>query len=492
MKERLLEVVSIDCRSLALFRIGLGAVILGDLARRALDLTAHYTDAGVLPRNALVAEVESGLPWAGSLLELTPHFWFGGTVGQGALFAVAAALALALALGWRTRIVCLLSWVLLASLHGRNPAVLNFGDVVLRLLLCWSIWLPLGARWSLDRRRQGSSAGSVPGRVVGGATAALLLQVASIYVFNALLKRSPAWTEDFTALELAFRNEVWTAPLGTLLLAYPTLLRALTAAVLWLERLGPLIAFSPVWNGPMRLLAAVCFGAFHLGVLLTTNLGVFPWICIVAWCAFLPSGVWDRWSARRAADGSTPAGGGRLRLGRVASVVTLGLLGLVLVWNVATLPASTISLPRPAVGLVYALRLDQRWAMFAPGPPEANVWQTAESWTAAGERVAPMGGTPGAGELAKPMPPFDRLRWRLYLRYALGRGEKSAMPALLARYLARRWDDGRGESERLATVRLLSVSEPIATSVERREPDSKRAAGGRVRQVYPPPAFERR
>ncbi len=44
----------LDLRSLALFRIGLAALILGDLIWRARDLRAFYTDFGVLPRAVLL------------------------------------------------------------------------------------------------------------------------------------------------------------------------------------------------------------------------------------------------------------------------------------------------------------------------------------------------------------------------------------------------------------------------------------------------------
>lgn len=78
--------------------------------------------------------------------------------------------------------------------------VLNAGDVILRLLLFWSMLLPLGARWSLDAARAGRRP---PDLVTGGAAAALLLQVAFIYVFTGLKKTGATWNEDYTALALS-------------------------------------------------------------------------------------------------------------------------------------------------------------------------------------------------------------------------------------------------------------------------------------------------
>jgi len=51
-RERLRLVFGFDPRSLALFRVLLGLLILTDLILRSRDLTKNYTDLGVLPRDA--------------------------------------------------------------------------------------------------------------------------------------------------------------------------------------------------------------------------------------------------------------------------------------------------------------------------------------------------------------------------------------------------------------------------------------------------------
>ena len=60
-----MEIFGADLRSLATFRIVLALLALSDLANRATDLSAHYTDAGIMPRTVLVEQVLS--PWAFSL-----------------------------------------------------------------------------------------------------------------------------------------------------------------------------------------------------------------------------------------------------------------------------------------------------------------------------------------------------------------------------------------------------------------------------------------
>ena len=45
------DAFGLDLRSLALFRVSLALCTIGDLMERASDLTAHYTDQGIITRS---------------------------------------------------------------------------------------------------------------------------------------------------------------------------------------------------------------------------------------------------------------------------------------------------------------------------------------------------------------------------------------------------------------------------------------------------------
>src|SRR5262245_31126501 len=127
-----MRLLGIDLRSLALFRISLGVILLVDLASRAGLLAANYTDGGAHPRAAMASYFVPGtLP--------SFHLAVGSLRAQALLFALAGVAAVLLALGWRTRLATVVSWLLLDSLHIRNPLVLDGGDHLLRFLLMWSI-----------------------------------------------------------------------------------------------------------------------------------------------------------------------------------------------------------------------------------------------------------------------------------------------------------------------------------------------------------------
>src|SRR5215475_13372289 len=144
------SVFGLDLRSLALFRIAAATFVLYDLFSRSFDLIAHYTDSGAMPR-----------AWAFQYFAATPiyrvwnpasasiHFVTGTTVGTIVIFLLHGVAAVGMLVGYRTRLMTFLVWYFVGSLHARNPLVLSVGDDVLRVLLFFSIFLPLGKRFSI-------------------------------------------------------------------------------------------------------------------------------------------------------------------------------------------------------------------------------------------------------------------------------------------------------------------------------------------------------
>jgi hypothetical protein len=285
---RKLEVVfGIDLRTLALFRLGLGLLIILDLINRASALNAHYTDWGLLPRDILIREFRT--PWRFSIHLLSGQFEF-----QVALFILAGVLAFSLAVGYRTRLVTILSWILLLSLQTRNPMVLQAGDTILRMLLFWGMFLPLGATYSVDSIFAPNQK-PLPRSVKSISTFAVLLQVAFVYWFSYLLKDHPIWKQG-EAIYYALSIDHFVTPIGLTLLQHPSMMKGLTYLTLWLEALGPFLVFMPFGTGAFRFVIITLFCCFHLGLAATMELGLFPYISIVGWSLFLPGAVWDRLS----------------------------------------------------------------------------------------------------------------------------------------------------------------------------------------------------
>jgi hypothetical protein len=281
VRSRFQELVGLDLRSLALFRIVLGLLLLTDLGIRSTALYAHYTDRGLMPISAL-----------SDFGEVSIHVFNGSIWFQGALFVIAGLFAGALLVGYHTQLVTLVSWFLLVSLHSRNPLICQGGDVLLRLLLFWGIFLPLGARWSLDSAR--STCGAAAQRVVSLGSVALILQVCIVYWFAAASKSDPIWRSEGTAVYYALSLDTFATPLGESLLDYPQLLRFLTFGTVLFEAVAPLLLFIPVCIGPIRLCVVAAFLLFHLfGLALCMELGPFPYVCAAAWLPLLPTWFWE-------------------------------------------------------------------------------------------------------------------------------------------------------------------------------------------------------
>lgn len=293
---------SLDLRSLALLRIGLGTVLVVDLINRGLWLRAHYTDFGVMPRPALLDTV-----WDSAWLSI--HLSSGAFWPTAALFLIAGAFAIALVVGYRTTIASVVSWFLLISLQARNPMVLQGGDIVLRLAMFWAIFLPLGARWSVDAALdpEGEPTGATANRYVSVATLAYVAQLGYIYLFAALLKDSPEWRTEFSAAYYALSLDQFRTPIGDWLWRQPeAVLEVLTMVTFGLEAYGWGLLLAPLLTLPFfershafwRLVAVALFVGMHMSFAVTMRLGLFSYIVSVAWLALLPGWFWEQLADR--------------------------------------------------------------------------------------------------------------------------------------------------------------------------------------------------
>lgn len=472
----LLAPLAIDVRALAAFRIGVGLLLLADLANRACYLTDHYTDRGVFPRAARWEfEASDALEGQGHY-QWSLHMASGETWAQAALFAAAAVFAVWLAVGYRTRLATVASWMLLASLQARNPLLNDSGDRLLRLMLFWSMFLPLAATASVDRRRAPSAAWPRAVLSVGGA--ALLLQLCQMYWVTAAAKNDPVWNRDYTAIYYALSVDQLAGSFGHWLLRFPELLRGLTMLTYWLEWLLPTLALLPPLRGWPRVLVVLSAWALHLGIMVAMNLPLLSAVVMVAWIPFLPPVFWDalgrRWKGSPGTaetptpESTLPVTGSKastnLLHGRewLVSAAAASLLAYVIAWNVSE---ATGRLDKklglsPTWRIVGRLtHLEQYWQMFAPRPLTGDGWYVMRG-------KLHDGGVVNLWEPGLPLPykkpssvraTYHGLRWGMFL-VTLWRGEVPEARPYLAHWLARRWDERYSEGKpehRVKSVEIL-------------------------------------
>jgi hypothetical protein len=354
-RSRLAEMFAIDLRSLAVFRVALGALLLVDLGLRAPLIGTNYTDAGVMPR-ALLPRLPT----------LSLHALSGGPELQVVLFLLAAAFAALLLVGFFTRVATAASWLLLLSLHYRNPALLDGGDLLVRQLLMWSLFLPLGERWSIDARRRGVPADRTS--VLSAASVALLLQFFFFYVSTGFSKSGPEWHADHTALQMALAQTYWSRPFGQSLLEYPGLLRASTVGVVSFESYAPFLLLVPWFLGPIRVLLVVGFVGLMVGLGITIQLNLFPFDGILVVLPLLPTWFWERVLL-------VPAGDAPRRRTRrsewLAALVVIPLLLHATYLNLAT--HGKVEPPPWLLEAAVPLGIHQSWTMYGPSPPDYDL-----------------------------------------------------------------------------------------------------------------------
>ena len=476
LRERVSEVVGLDLRSVGLLRIGIAVCLLIDLVGRAMDLEAHYTDAGLFPRDAAIETADA---WHISL-----HFANGQYVFQAILFALAAVSAICLLLGVKTRLAAIASWLLIVSLQNRNFIILNGADVLLRMILFWSLFLPLGARFSIDRLRGTSRPPAETNWVANSGTVFFALQFMLVYIFAGLIKSEiPAWREG-TGLAYALRSPEFVEPLGMKVVENVTAMRALGGLVIYGELFGSLLLLLPVWNAAARIAVVVSFSALHLLIASTMSVGMFPLVGIVAASAFLPSVFWDR--ATRIVRERAPSlvhGVERLsswlrppvraRLDplpeRPHSVLRRGTTAafggacmvLVLLCNLASFRPLPFLIPQKLQWITPMLRLEQRWDMFA-APLTAGGWFVIPARLTSGAEVDLATMKPAVSWDEPPLvaDTYANARWKKYFMN-ISIPPYSQHRLLFGRYLCRAWNETHPGAQSLEAFKIYFMRQAV-------------------------------
>ena len=283
------KVFAIDLRSLAALRICLALIVLFVVFSQFSSLELLYTDDGILPRTLNNEYLDAAVSQSGS--RHWSLYWMNGSFGSAQTLLVLTALAAGMMLlGIQSRLATLACLVLLWSLQVRNPLVLTAGDILLRMLLFWSVFLPTGSIWTINL----SNTARRPKRwnIVSMASAAIMLQVAYMYFFSGISKWNDFWLSG-SAVEYSMNLEMYVTPLGAMLSDYPALLKIATFLTLLAEIIFPLMLFIPRITTFNRGFAMGVFWLMHLGIWLTMSIGIFSITAICAWIVFIPSEQWN-------------------------------------------------------------------------------------------------------------------------------------------------------------------------------------------------------
>ncbi len=306
---------SFDTRSLALFRIALGLTCLTDLWLRAQVLDSFYTNDGILPNHTLLWSPQQRYMFSIFFSASLHHEALLMMLGCGLVFA-------ALTFGIYTKWAQVLTLLAVVSLDSRLSPLENGGDMVLGLLCIWSLFLPLGERFSIDsvraslRRRQQQVPAELNDRTpirtparraFSIACFALLLQFAAIYALNALHKNGPTWLSGDAVHYALHQDRIVKLPGVWLREHAPVeLLRALTWGTMAIEGLAALLILSPILTRYTRLIAVLLMPLVHVGFDACIDVGLFSIVMIAFYPLLLEPSHWEfiartaaRWHQRR-------------------------------------------------------------------------------------------------------------------------------------------------------------------------------------------------
>ena len=472
----------VDPRALAAFRFGIATILFCDYGVRSLNVLAHYSDQGVLPRVAALSHFSDPA-------EFSLYFMNGSTAFQFLLIAASAILSLCLAVGYRTSWSTFLSWVMLVSIQNRNQLILTSGDNLLRVMLFWSMFLPLGLCYSVDAAAK-IPRHKTPGKIVSFASGGLLLQSAMIYFFVALHKTGVDWVSDGSAVYYALRLEQMRSYLGFLFLKLPfQILKFISFSTLYFQFAAPVILFSPFFTTFFRLVIPLGLMFLQVGFGSCLNLGLFPWISIVAVIPFLPTPFWDRatdWVERKKRSNvgmnlfgnhyflkltglgsrklfpsvlafNSKGQTSRSWLSRATQIFCLILILDVLKINVGSLwPQFKFTTGLEKIEKI--LRLDQTWEMFSPNPPHSTGWYVFPGKLEDGTEVDAYTHS-FTIDWAKPADIaslYPNNRWQKFM-LNLGLKKRENQRLYYGRYLCRKWNDEAPVGRRLATFEIVNM-----------------------------------
>ncbi|GAM20519.1 hypothetical protein SAMD00019534_036940 [Acytostelium subglobosum LB1] len=289
VQSKIRTIFGVDRRSLALMRVMLGVIGIFDLIDRFPDIKAHYSDEGFLPR-ATAAEHFWHPNW------FSYHMWSGNVIHIQLLFLLNALVCFSVLVGYRSRTSMFLMWTFILSIQSRNNIVGHGGDLYLRCMAFFAMFLPIGDVWSLDSafKRPVIRREFKKYNVLSIVTVAVLLQVSFLYVFSFIHKTGDEWRKDYTATFLALKLDYFKTAPTEYIVPYFEVLKVLTFLVLYYEGYGILLCLSPVYTSQLKTLGALAFFGLHVGFGLFMRLGIFSPVCAAGSVLLFPAWMWDK------------------------------------------------------------------------------------------------------------------------------------------------------------------------------------------------------
>lgn len=284
----------IDSRPLSLFRICFAILLVKDALYHIPLAKLFYSDQGIVPRSVLADVWRTNHRF--SLMDAMPSAWMGQV-----FFILWVGIAFCLLLGYQTRLMTILNFIFVLSIHERNPFVLNGADTLIRNLSFWIMFAPLGQYYSLDavRRRWRNAAISqnpddlrpseIPHTTFAFPVRMIQLQIGLVYLLTYILKLPEGYWLRGESLHMALQLTNFLLPPGEwlLILAPEWLLVFLTRLVLLIEGAFFPLVFLPVLQPHARIVGLVGGVLLHISIAVMMAVPNFSHLMITTYIVFL-------------------------------------------------------------------------------------------------------------------------------------------------------------------------------------------------------------
>lgn len=283
------DTFTIDLRALGFFRIILGLVLIFFLYNYLLDAGEFYSDNGVMTRHDII-NLYNGWPlnFRFSLFLLNGEKEF-------IIFVILLQIlsAIAFTIGYKTKLNCFISWILILSLQNRNYVVMSGFDLYIRILLFWAFFLPIHAKYSLDSLR---STKVFSNKYFSPATICIFIQIVLFYFFSSILKNYEPWWQQQIPLNFALYNDMLLTEFGYFIkgLFSQSFLQFAALIVLLIEFLTPFMLLTPIFRDKIRIFWVTILMLMHAAFRVFLYIGPFSYVSMAAIVLFLPCVFWDK------------------------------------------------------------------------------------------------------------------------------------------------------------------------------------------------------
>lgn len=446
--------LTLDLRSVSLFRILLAVCLLIDLTNRLRGFEALYTDAGVLPRNVVDFAGEQDYWWS-------LYYFTGSKLGVGILFGLSYLAAILLLVGKWTRIVTFAAWILWLSLQNRNDFVIDGSDNIIRYFLLWANFVPWAAYFSLDSRKRKVGEGN---QLFSVGSVIFVLQFILVYFFTGLWKCGPSWHEEGTAIYQAVSVDIFARNFGHWVQSWPHWALIAMAKMVWyVEVFGPFLVLIPWRNAMWRWIALAMFMVLQIGLALSFRLGHFPIVSTVMLVFLIPTSFWVKIGFEQGRQFHFTTGNPLIR--KLGMALGGSLAAIAFFMNVVTFYESPVKVD----GLKHfaeALRIDQKWSMFGPDPFPDDGWfvipaQLGDSTEWDMMPFVMFGAEPKPVSLEKPAlvhTQFGSARWQGFMG-SLWLLKYSEHRPFLLEYIERKWAKEHPDRAPIVRINLVYMLE---------------------------------